>query len=313
MRRLLLLPGCLLIATIAVAEQAPQRAVAITFDDLPDLDVNEHPLDRTVMLMRSLTATLAREHVPAIGFLNEDKLLDEHEQPDPARVALIRRWLDAGLEIGNHTFSHLDLHQVTVTDFERDILRGEEITSSLLVPPSGQVRWFRHPYLNTGRSIEERTSIERFLTDHGYRVAPVSIDSSEWIYDVAYDRAKNALVRWRIRRAYLRYIDAQIERAEILARRLFGREIPQVLLLHASVLNAAAMPRLLDLLRARGYRFISLSEATTDPAYSSPEGWVAEGGVSWLDRWATGRGLSEIPAGPAVDAFVSALAGVQDP
>ena len=314
MRRLLLLT-CLLVAGGVQGQQSAGRAVAVTFDDLPDLDVNEHALDRTEMLMRSLTATLQREHVPAIGFLNEDKLLDENGQLDTRRIALISGWLQAGLEIGNHTFSHLDLHQVTVPDFEQDILLGERVIRRLLADAPRNTLWFRHPYLNTGRSLQERALVERFLSEHGYRVAPVTIDSSDWIYDVAYDQAASALQRWRIRRAYLRYMEAQIARAETLSRQLFDREIPQVLLLHASVLNAAMLPPFLTMLRMRGYRFISLAEATGDRAYSSPDPWIADGGVSWLERWALGLGVAQPLPEPerGVDPFVAALAGLQEP
>ena len=313
MRRFLLL-ACLVVAGGLQAQVTPGRAIAITFDDLPDLDVNEHRLNRTEMLMRSLTATLLREHVPAIGFLNEDKLLDEQAQSDPRRVALISGWLGAGLEIGNHTFSHLDLHQVSVADYEQDILLGERITRGLVADDSGKTRWFRHPYLNTGRSLEERALVERFLSERGYRVAPVTIDSSEWIYDVAYDQSGSPFRRWRIRRAYLRYMESQIARAEVLSWHLFSREIPQVLLLHASVLNAASLPSFMAMLRRRGYRFVPLAEATADRAYASPDPWVADGGVSWLERWALGMGMADqLPAERAVDPFVSALAGVQTP
>src|SRR6266849_4797870 len=107
---------------------APRREVAITFDDLPD--IGENPFEVQESLTRRLLDELKTENVPAIGFMNEYKLLDDNGQPDPRRVALIQQWLDAGAQIGNHTFSHVDLNQVSLEQFEQDVLRGELITGS---------------------------------------------------------------------------------------------------------------------------------------------------------------------------------------
>ena len=73
------------------------------------------------------------------------------------------------------------------------------------------------------------------------------------------------------------------------SRQLFGREIPQVLLLHAYALNADHLDRLLSLLRDRGYRFVSLEEVLADPAYDSEDAYVGPGGITWLHRWAISR------------------------
>jgi ketosteroid isomerase-like protein len=67
---------------------------------------------------------------------------------------------------------------------------------------------------------------------------------------------------------------------------VFDREIPQVLLLHANSLNADYLDILLDLLEDRGYRFVGLSEAVSDPAYDRPDTYVGPRGLSWIQRWA---------------------------
>ena len=56
-----------------------------------------------------------------------------------------------------------------------------------------------------------------------------------------------------------------------------GREIPQILLIHASQLNADLMPDLLAMFKRRGYSFVTLRQALADPAYSLPESYVGEG------------------------------------
>jgi len=117
-----------------------------------------------------------RHEVPAIGFVNEAKLyVDGAAIPDPAYVALLQAWLDAGLELGNHTFSHPDLHGTPLPEFEQEVLRGDIVTRQLLAAEGTVPRYFRHPMLHTGRDLETRDSLHEFLAKHGYRVAPVSL------------------------------------------------------------------------------------------------------------------------------------------
>jgi len=156
--------------------------------------------------------------------------------------------------------------------------------------------------------------VERFLTTHGYEVAPVTIDDSEWIYGLAYEKAASPLARWRVRNAYLRYMSARFAWYETRSHALFGRQIRQVLLLHADTLNADTFPRLARMIRGRGYRFITIDEALSDPAYRSRDTWTADGGVSWIERWGVTRGLSQtiFDRDPPADAWIANLAGVKE-
>jgi peptidoglycan/xylan/chitin deacetylase (PgdA/CDA1 family) len=283
----------------AAVLSAPQREVAITFDDLPD--VGENAIEVQESLTPRLLDELKNENVPAIGFVNEDKL------EDARHVALIQQWLDAAEAIGNHTYSHIDLNQVPLEQFEEDVLRGEAITRSMT-----SLQWFRHPYLDTGETLAKRDEADAFLAAHGYRVAPVTIDSSEWIYDQAYDRA----AWWRrpaLRRSYVRYMRRRFEWAEAMSQLVFHRDIAQILLLHASTLNADAFPELAAMMRARGYRFIAIDDAFRDNAYATPERWTG-GGVGWLERWGVARGIApgRFEHDPRVPPWVQRLAGARD-
>jgi peptidoglycan/xylan/chitin deacetylase (PgdA/CDA1 family) len=103
--------GAVLFAGIARPQTAPQRdrCVAVTIDDLP-ANMFRGDLSDWQEMTAMLLAGLVRHEVPAIGFVNEGKLyIDGAPDPDPAYVALLQAWLDAGLELGNHTFSHPDL------------------------------------------------------------------------------------------------------------------------------------------------------------------------------------------------------------
>ena len=101
-----------------------ERTVAITFDDLPFASV---PAEDTATLERvtgQLLQSLQAAQAPAVGFVNEAKLYREGNL-DAARVALLRRWIDAGHELGNHTYSHPSLNRLPLDAFETDLLRGE--------------------------------------------------------------------------------------------------------------------------------------------------------------------------------------------
>jgi hypothetical protein len=71
---------------------------------------------------------------------------------------------------------------------------------------------------------------------------------------------------------------------EGVTRNLFGRDIPQVLLLHDSELNTESLDALLSRIAQRGYKFVSLEEALADPAYSTTDKYIGPG-ISWLNRW----------------------------
>jgi hypothetical protein len=52
-----------------------------------------------------------------------------------------------------------------------------------------------------------------------------------------------------------------------LSQKLYGRDIPYVLLMHIGALDAEALPQLLQLYRSRGFQFVTLAEAESDPFY----------------------------------------------
>ncbi len=219
------------------------------------------------------------------------------------------------MDLGNHTYSHFDLHRMPLEDFQKDVVRGEETTKALLESRGKTLRYFRHPFLHTGRSLEVKRGLDAFLANRGYTVAPVTHDNGEWIFALAYATAGNRGDREaqaRVAEAYLPYMEAKFAYFERESRGLFRREIPQVLLIHANSLNADHYPALAKMIRARGYTFVPLADAIADPAYASPDTFTGPGGISWLHRWALtrgGDGLSN-PEEPRVPKFVLELAGV---
>jgi peptidoglycan/xylan/chitin deacetylase (PgdA/CDA1 family) len=295
-------------AAAAGSGPAPSRTLAVTVDDLPATPAKD--LGEMRRITKGVLSALKRHRAPAVGFVNEDRLLPEPERKD--RVALLRQWVEAGHELGNHTYSHADLQTVPLAAFQRDVMRGEEETRRLQAERGHGVRFFRHPFTHTGPSAELKLAFEAFLVNHGYAVAPFSIEGFDYGFDELRARAAARGDRAeleRIRAAYVAHTLAVTEYMEGLSRRTFEREIPQILLLHASALNAEALDALLAALAARGYRFVTLEEALRDEAWSTPDRYVGANGPSWLHRFQLAKGrpfsLAEEPDPPrwVLDAY----------
>lgn len=290
------------------------RRVSVTFDDLPWAGPQDAVGSDGGGHHAALMAALRIAGVRGAAFVNEGKL-EVAGRVRHERVRMLRDWLDAGWELGNHTWGHVDLHAVGMQAYTADILRGEARLKTLLAERDARPRWFRHPYLRAGRSAQDKAALAAFLASHGYRIAPVTIDNSDWIWARAYAvalRRDDLVTAARLRQDFVPYMVDRFAYFERQSRALLGREPPQVLLLHANELNAATFVALADAIRARGYRFVDLEETLSDPAYARPDGYTGAYGPSWLHRWAMaeGRPRSFYAGEPETPRWVLDLAGV---
>jgi peptidoglycan/xylan/chitin deacetylase (PgdA/CDA1 family) len=298
------------------------REAAITFDDLPVVSVTQLDAAARREITDKLLRAVVSNKVPAVGFVNEYGLYGFEREPgkrapDQDAVSLLRMWLDAGLELGNHTFAHTDLHAASLSAFKQDIVRGEAVTGELMQQKGTRLRYFRHPYLHTGRDLATKEDLGSFLAEQGYRIAPVTVDSEDYLFAAAYSKAAEEGDRRLMRRIgaeYLRYTERVLDYSEGLSKTLFGREIRQVLLLHANALNADYFDGLARMMRKRGYQFVPLDEALSDDAYRSADRYTGGEGFNWLDRWAVTRGVKKaenaLDAFPEVPGFVAKAAGI---
>lgn len=279
-----------------------QRSVAFTFDDLP----STHDADAKYII-EQLTKKLQRHSVPAIGFVNEIKLY-RGGKPSKAQITLLELWLNSGLDLGNHSYSHISIDNVTLDEYKADVLRGEEITKQLLEERGKKLKYYRHTQLRTGPTPEIRYELSEFLKVHGYTVAPVTLDNNEYIFAAIYARAKSkndTTMMKTISSEYLKYMEEIVVHFEKLSLDFLGYELKQILLLHANSLNADHLDSMIKMFRNRNYEFISLDEALKDTAYQLEEATVIKG-LSWLHRWMLAKGL-EIREEPNEPEIISEL------
>lgn len=302
---------CILI--FALFTFAQTRQIAVTIDDLPVVSTRNNLKNRQEITQK-LLSHITKFKVPAIGFVNENKLYI-NEKRDELQVDLLRMWLNANLELGNHTFSHLDLHTNSLEKYEEEILKGEIITKELLHTKNKQIRYFRHPFLHSGMGLDIKKDLAEFLQNHNYTIAPVTIDNGDYIfsraYDNAFDKGDKKLMK-QIGEAYVPYMQAKMDYWERQSVKLFNREVSQILLIHANFINSDYFDDLAKMLKNRGYKFVPLEEALKDEAYKLPDNFVKRAGISWLHRWALDKGKENIlPDEPKVPEFVLKASGFE--
>ena len=274
--------------SMPVFSQEAPREIAITIDDLP---ATEGKLADMQRITKKLLPALRASQVPAIGFVNERNLFVRGGID--ARVAVLQAWLDAGLELGNHTWSHVNMAKVSFEAYAEDLMRGETVTRVLLEERGQKLRYFRHPFLRTGPTEEYRQQLNALLEKRGYVVAPVTIDNNDYVFARAYALAgerRDKAMQARLAKEYVSYMEGVVAHFEMLSQSFLGRPMKHTLLLHANELNADHFPALAAMLKKRGYRFVSLGDALTDPAYQLPEAQSPRG-LSWLHRWMLAKGL----------------------
>lgn len=285
---LLFINGPLVIAQAAFSSSslsADQRQVAITFDDLPMAD-GVKDLVEIELTTKKLLASLIKNRVPAIGFVNEKQLYVK--DGTDARINILRTWLDAGMTLGNHTFSHASFSRTPLQQFMDEVVHGEVVTRGLMKEKGFDKLYFRFPHNNTGPTKKAKEVMYAFLKSRGYEVTPFTIENEDYVFAPVYRKAKqkkDESLAQQIRTVYLEHLDTKFDYYEQRAQMLFGREIKQILLIHANEINADTIDELIEKLKKRGYSFVTLEQALQDAAYQTKDEYVGDTGISWLHRW----------------------------
>jgi peptidoglycan/xylan/chitin deacetylase (PgdA/CDA1 family) len=253
---------------VAFAGLGAAQKLAITIDDLPQNGALPPGVTR-VDITRDTLAVLKKRHVPPVyGFINAKKLEGSVDGAEALKL-----WT-AAEPFGNHTYTHIDLEANTAEAFERDVEQNEPTLELLAKPGSGNSgndwHWLRYPYLHEGDTVEKRRAVREYLTKRGYKIAQVTLDWEDYMWNSAYARcaAKNdkKSIEW-LRTSYLSTASEFLDLGRAQAKLIYGHEINYVLLMHLGAFSSTIMPDALDLLKKKGFKLVTLEEAESDPVY----------------------------------------------
>ena len=282
--------GLVFLASCATPQQPGNRSLelAITFDDLPEhgpIPPDETPLS---VSNRVITALKAAGVSNVMGMVNGQRTVTH-----PETMQVLRAWRAAGLPLGNHTWSHPNLNSTPTEAYNREIAQNEPLLASL--EPHGDWRWFRYPFLAEGDDPAKRSAIRKYLASRGYKIADVSMDFGDWQWTAPYARcvyAHDERGVAELKRLYLQAAGESIGYYRALSNRLYGRDIPYVLLMHIGALDSHMLPQLLALYREAGFRFVSLPRAERDPAYREDVNPALPASPAGFEDKAAARGFS---------------------
>jgi peptidoglycan/xylan/chitin deacetylase (PgdA/CDA1 family) len=272
----------------ALCGMSSAQNLAITFDDLPLNGLLPPGVTRTETTEKVLAILKTRHLPPVYGFVNAKKLEGNVDGAEALKL-----WA-AAEPVGNHTYSHMDLEQNTPEAFEREIEENETVLELLKADTKDNWRWLRYPYLHEGETVEKRRAVRSYLNAHGYKIAQVTLDWEDYLWNMAYARcaAKNDAksIEW-LRSSYLSTASEFLDLGRQQAKLIYGREISYVLLLHLGAFSGTILPDALDLLKKKGFKFVTLEEAQSDAAYQSdPDAGMHDAGTL-LDQMMQVKGI----------------------
>jgi peptidoglycan/xylan/chitin deacetylase (PgdA/CDA1 family)/ketosteroid isomerase-like protein len=279
MRRFAL--GLALLVGTAIPASA-ERPILITVDDLPIAGGRFHPdPEERKALTRDLLDVLARHQIQAVG------LVTWHNRRGEEETALLEQWLEAGHELGNHSYRHLSYTSTDIDEYIEDIDQARAALAELLEPHDQQVRFFRFPMLREGDTTEKLLAMRAYLKESSQRNLHVTIDNQDWSFEEPWLEAVASGDEDRIRAVgddFQAAMRLSVRHHERTSDRLFDREVAQILLLHANAVGAAQWDRLFTWLRATGHRFAGADEVLRDPAFAEPHEYVGPRGPGLWDR-----------------------------
>ena len=198
-----------------------KKEVIITFDDGP------HPLS-----CRSILGTLKEKHVQAVFFV-----VGKQVEGNPDLVKMI---LDEGHDLGNHTYDHIALDSISREQVYDQINRCDKAVEDAT---GRRMVLFRPPH---NRYNDTVLSV---VKQKGDILMSYVIGAKDFIGTVtkeeltAEQQKQPAITADKI----VEYVEKQLRPGAII-------------LLHDNPITAAALPKVIDVVRAKGYEFRSAKE-----------------------------------------------------
>lgn len=281
-----------------LAQAAPKPLIAFTWDDLPAHSALPPGVTR-VQVAADLLKASADAKAPAFGFIN-----GVQTEREPASTPVLKMWRDAGQPLGNHTWSHPNLATLTPEQFTAEIAQNEPMLKDLM--GDNDWRWLRYPFLSEGDTPEKRLAVRSWLAANHYKIASVTMSFDDWAFNEPYARCAakgDAAAIADLEKRYLEGAAAAADRSRAMAKTLYGKDIPYVLLMHAGAFDARMAPRLLKLYQDRGFGFTTLEKAQKHPFYKTDIDPSLPPTPTTLDDALKAKGLPVPPKAVDLDAL----------
>jgi peptidoglycan-N-acetylglucosamine deacetylase len=240
------------------------NTVAFTFDDGPDAVW-------TPPILKILKEKNVKGTFMVIGEQAQDN------------VALLRQYISEGHEIGNHTFTHPDISEISQNHLKLELNLTERLFESKLgIKPL----YFRPPYsIDQEPDTDDQARPVEIIQNMGYIIVGDKIDTSDWdenprktpqeITQSVFDQLDTMKVKPWFRGSIILMHDGGGDRSS----------------------TVAALPVLIDALRAKGYKIVPVSAllgkttAEVMPPVTGRERWAAQvdslafSGLAFFDRF----------------------------
>jgi peptidoglycan-N-acetylglucosamine deacetylase len=242
---------------------AMPKQVAITFDDGPDPEWTPKILD-----------VLKREHAPATFFLIGIQAENNS--------ALTRRIVNEGHEIGNHTFTHPNITNISRSHMRLELNLTERLFASRLGIRS---ILFRPPYsIDQEPDTADQVRPLEVTQDMGYVTIGNRIDPNDWRGNRSAEQITAAVMK------------------DLPPCNVNDQLCGNIILLHDGGGDrretVRALPMIIEGLRSRGYEIVPVYEllgktkADVMPPLRSNERWAAW--LTWIGFWLWGIGMASI-------------------
>lgn len=275
------------LATTPAYAKSPSIQVAITVDDLPAHSALPPGETRVGVASRFLSALKDASTGPVYGFINGVQI-----EREPASAEVLSMWRAAGHPLGNHTWSHLNLAQLDLAAFEAELARNEPLLDKLA--DGSDWRWLRYPFLSEGETPEKRAAVRTLLKARGYHIASVTMSFDDWAWNEPYARCvtkgDDAAIA-QLEASYMKAAEQSLNYSRDLSARLYGADIPYVLLMHLGAFDARMAPRLLAFYQSQGVTFTPLETVERHPFYQSDLDPTPTAAPTTLENAARARGL----------------------
>ena len=259
--------------------------ISLAIENLPSTD--NMTLISAVDINDSILGVLGKYKIPAVGFVNESRIYADSNSAN--RIAILRKWLDSGYELGNQANSNKSFNLVADEEYFSEIINGEKVLTSLLKERNMKLRYFMPPYLHLGTNARAYNNLLSFLKSKSYILVPVTMINDDWLFNRDYVKAiemQDLKLAEEIKARYIKFTFDRLVFYTEASRHIFGQEIDQIFLLHLNKINEDALDEIVKIPVKLGYSYIKLEQVLNSFPYNDPKYWgFAKSGASWMKRF----------------------------